>query len=426
MSEQLSIDSQQIVAQAAPQTLKSGSVSQPAGAEEFKNILSKQQVGGNSNPAGDAPAAPQPPLAVNAARALPVLTGLTAGGNVLPDAGNVLKLVTAEATGKSPAKTNIISDLLPEAGSAASDVLEAVESDDANIKPITAEAPQQAVIDNSRTTLLVNALTSQAATGVVIAPPAEDTDVVANTVSTAVSTVVAGVASSTAPATAAYASTTLGPNANSALQDLVSAQQESSQALDKRIEAGQFQFSPSPSSSQAQPQSSIVAYHAVAQTTGATLPAGTASLPAQPLPTLDINVPLQSPDWGRAFSERAVWMVNNQQSAQVRITPASLGQIDIQIKIKDDDASIIIHTQNGLVKETVESSIPRLREMLESQGLNLLDVNVSERHDSKQNDFTSAFADYNESGDTEDHLEPLMIPLQQRSWISAERVDTYA
>ena len=119
---------------------------------------------------------------------------------------------------------------------------------------------------------------------------------------------------------------------------------------------------------QVQPQAGTVTYNAVAQPQVTPPPAESGLLSSQPLQTVKIDVPVQSADWSRAFAERAVWLVNNQQSAQLRLTPAALGQIDIQVRVQDDEASIVFNTQNNIVKETVEASLPRLRDMLESQG----------------------------------------------------------
>ena len=93
---------------------------------------------------------------------------------------------------------------------------------------------------------------------------------------------------------------------------------------------------------------------------------------------LSVDVPLQNDKWQQAFSQRVVWSIGNAQSAQLKIHPAELGMIDIKLSMADDQANVVFNTQHGAVKDAIESALPRLREMLAEQGLNLGDVDVRE------------------------------------------------
>ena len=92
---------------------------------------------------------------------------------------------------------------------------------------------------------------------------------------------------------------------------------------------------------------------------------------------LSVDVPVQDSRWQKAFSQRVVWSVGNNQSAQLRIHPAELGRIDIQVNVENDKASVVFNTQHGMVKDAIEQALPRLREMLSEQGVDLVDVDVS-------------------------------------------------
>ena len=92
---------------------------------------------------------------------------------------------------------------------------------------------------------------------------------------------------------------------------------------------------------------------------------------------LSVDVPVQDKRWQKAFSQRAVWAVGNNQSAQLRIHPAELGRIDIQVNVENDKASVVFNTQHGTVKEAIELALPRLREMLSEQGIDLDNVDVN-------------------------------------------------
>ena len=105
---------------------------------------------------------------------------------------------------------------------------------------------------------------------------------------------------------------------------------------------------------------------------------------------LQLNAPLQQKQWGNEFAQRISMLVNNgqQQVAEMRLNPARLGSIGVRIQIEDDKANISFLTSHQSVKEAIEVSLPRLKDQLEQQGLDLGDVDVSAR-DSEQADTDS-------------------------------------
>jgi len=99
-----------------------------------------------------------------------------------------------------------------------------------------------------------------------------------------------------------------------------------------------------------------------------------------------IPMPLQNPNWSHGVSERVAWMVQgNFQNAEIKLNPAHLGPMEIKMSITDDQAKITFISAHAPVREALDQAIPRLREMLEQQGLNLTDVDVSQYSES-QND----------------------------------------
>jgi len=106
-----------------------------------------------------------------------------------------------------------------------------------------------------------------------------------------------------------------------------------------------------------------------------------------------ITVSPENPQWNAQVGERINWMVNNAvQRAEIRLDPPELGNLDIRLNVaKDNQASILIHVSNATAKEAIESSIPRLREMFEQQGLDLANVDVSQQDLTQQQ---SMLADY--------------------------------
>ena len=90
--------------------------------------------------------------------------------------------------------------------------------------------------------------------------------------------------------------------------------------------------------------------------------------------------PISHPNWGKDLGEQIIWMNNKDLSAaEIRLNPEHLGPISVRIDVnKEQQASIMFTAQHLEVKEAIEASIPKLREMLVNQQLNLVNVNISQ------------------------------------------------
>lgn len=94
---------------------------------------------------------------------------------------------------------------------------------------------------------------------------------------------------------------------------------------------------------------------------------------------------LQQPHWNEQIGERLNVMISRGlQQAEIRLNPPELGMLEVKVQIQGDQANVNFSTAHGHVKDALDAAIPRLREMLEENGLTLGDVNVS--HQSLAND----------------------------------------
>lgn len=97
-----------------------------------------------------------------------------------------------------------------------------------------------------------------------------------------------------------------------------------------------------------------------------------------PMETLQLQQHIDKPAWSHEFGSKLAWMSKEGlQSAQIRLTPAHLGTIEVKIAIHHDQANISFMSQHGAVRDMIESSMPRLREMLNEAGIKMDQVNVS-------------------------------------------------
>ncbi len=98
-----------------------------------------------------------------------------------------------------------------------------------------------------------------------------------------------------------------------------------------------------------------------------------------------LETPLAGKGWEQGLGERVIWMVGNSvQTVSLKISPAHLGPIDIKLSMQQDQASVSFHAQHAVVREVLEASIPRLREMFQENNLQLTHVDVGQRGSSGQ------------------------------------------
>jgi len=98
-----------------------------------------------------------------------------------------------------------------------------------------------------------------------------------------------------------------------------------------------------------------------------------------------ITRPLTHPDWSKDLGDQIVWMNNKAMpAAEIKLNPTHLGPISVRIDVNQDQATIMFTAQHAEVKEAIEASIPKLREMLGTQQISLINVNISQNSMSDQ------------------------------------------
>ena len=95
---------------------------------------------------------------------------------------------------------------------------------------------------------------------------------------------------------------------------------------------------------------------------------------------LVIDTPVTQKQWGNEFSQKITWMATQQdQHAELHLNPAQLGPVDVVIKVSGDQATAQFTSAHAAVREVIEQSIPKLREMLADNGIMLGNTTVSDQ-----------------------------------------------
>ena len=87
---------------------------------------------------------------------------------------------------------------------------------------------------------------------------------------------------------------------------------------------------------------------------------------------------VRDPRWADDFGARVSLMVRaGESTASLAMTPLDLGPVEVKVTVKDSQASIQFAATQADTRALIEASLPKLRELLASQGFNLLDASVS-------------------------------------------------
>ncbi|OOE56302.1 flagellar hook-length control protein FliK [Salinivibrio kushneri] len=88
---------------------------------------------------------------------------------------------------------------------------------------------------------------------------------------------------------------------------------------------------------------------------------------------------------GVALTERInVMLSKNLKQVDIRLDPPELGRMQIKLGINNDQASVHITVANQQARDAVEQAMPRLRDMLQQQGLQLAQGSVQQQESGAQ------------------------------------------
>lgn len=90
----------------------------------------------------------------------------------------------------------------------------------------------------------------------------------------------------------------------------------------------------------------------------------------------------------------------------IKLNPQELGPLEVNIKLVKDVASVNITTHTTQVRDLIEQSLPRLREMMSEQGVNLSQVNI-ESNSHQRNPSTQTYEAT--TSEPENNEEPLLL-----------------
>jgi flagellar hook-length control protein FliK len=99
-----------------------------------------------------------------------------------------------------------------------------------------------------------------------------------------------------------------------------------------------------------------------------------------PSPVTTIATPVADVAWPEALGDRVASMANgNVRALQIRLNPAELGPLQVQIAMDDKQIEVTFNVSNALTREAIENSLPRLKDMLAEEGMSLAGASVDDQ-----------------------------------------------
>jgi flagellar hook-length control protein FliK len=100
-----------------------------------------------------------------------------------------------------------------------------------------------------------------------------------------------------------------------------------------------------------------------------------------PMQFASITHSISSQKWGEALGKHLIVAANkSMQKMQIMLNPEKLGPIQVQLHLnKDKQLHVALSANHVLTREAMMEAMPRLREMLESNGVQLASMDVSDK-----------------------------------------------
>jgi flagellar hook-length control protein FliK len=140
-----------------------------------------------------------------------------------------------------------------------------------------------------------------------------------------------------------------------------------------------------------------------------------------------IATPVASPGWhAEAAQKIAQVVITGNERAELKLSPPSLGPLEVRVDLKADNASVVIIAPHPETRDAIQQTLPQLRELLAGHGITLGQATVqdgsAQRNDAQDSRTPHGRSDAPRAQDDAAAPPPtrLAVPLRNRL------VDTFA
>ena len=130
-------------------------------------------------------------------------------------------------------------------------------------------------------------------------------------------------------------------------------------------------------------------------------------------------------NWSNALAGRVVLLAaENIQSAQISLNPPELGPVEVRISQSGEQTNVQFYAQHSQVRDAIEDSFSRLRDLMSQSGLSLGDANVTDQSLTDNSETGNEELSASVSGDSGTEADT-GLPTQQATQISSSLYDYY-
>ncbi len=134
------------------------------------------------------------------------------------------------------------------------------------------------------------------------------------------------------------------------------------------------------------------------------------------------SLPVTHSGWGEQIGQKVLYMASQGLlEAEIQLDPPELGPLQARVSINNDQAQVTFNSHSSQVRDALEQSVSRLRELLSGEGIDLVNVNVSDNPHQQQRQN----ADANELGVTDRELSADEDAVLESTTSEPEKVSQY-
>ncbi|MFL0809567.1 MAG: flagellar hook-length control protein FliK [Agarilytica sp.] len=128
---------------------------------------------------------------------------------------------------------------------------------------------------------------------------------------------------------------------------------------------------------------------------------------------LPVSITFGENGWANMVAERSAMMASQSlKFAELQLDPPELGPLQVKVVINQDQASVSFVTANANVRDALDQSVARLKELLQEQGIDLVDVDVSDQPSQEPEDEADESGNQLASGEDAESAEHAEKTLQ--------------
>ncbi|MCM2678972.1 flagellar hook-length control protein FliK [Echinimonas agarilytica] len=127
------------------------------------------------------------------------------------------------------------------------------------------------------------------------------------------------------------------------------------------------------------------------------------------------------------LGQRLMMMMDkNIQTADIQLDPPELGSLMVRVQVQNDQAQVSFVAQNAQAKDAIEQAMPRLKEMLQQQEMELVNANVSYQQGDRGGRDQQQQGSHAQNSQQQVEQDIAQVSQPQQIMLKAGHVDFYA